>query len=241
MHTTPAPVYHEVSMMPVSHRTFFLLVVAGLAACGPKHHLADYDFASGTLAVVASAPTYPDLHTGGAGAGDTDDGFLAVVNAGSRVAKEVSARQARARLDSAATVVDLGRRMGQRTADRVGRYLAVTPVDNGPADYTLEIWVTEFGLDASRRDAAATLYTESEAVLIDGASGREIWSTRVRAWDQVTPAVPTSPVPGDVVAAGTLMRLSVEDFSHSLERLADLASDEVTRELRDALRETRRR
>lgn len=80
-----------------------------------------------------------------------------MIQAGSRVAKEVEARRARTRLDSAATAVDVGRRMGERTADRAGRYLAATPVANGPADFTLEIWVTDFGLDARAWDSAAYL------------------------------------------------------------------------------------
>lgn len=212
-----------------------------LSACGARHHLADYDFSSRSLAVVASAPAYPDLHTGSMDTDGTDDGFVAVMNAGSRVAKEVTARQARSRLDSAATSLAMGERMGLRTAERVARYLGARAVETRPADFILEIWVTDLGLDASRRNAAAVLYARAEAVLIDAGSGREVWATRVRASDPVTPAVPDSPIPGDAVAAGALMGLSVEDFRLSLQRLADRSSDVVVNELRSALRETRRR
>ncbi|HUG39212.1 MAG TPA: hypothetical protein VMM12_01945 [Longimicrobiales bacterium] len=219
-------------------------VLAGLvplAGCGPKHHLADYDFANRSLAVVTSAPAYPELHTGGVGLGG-DNPVQAVLQAGSRVAKEVEARRARARLDSAATMVDVGRRMGGRTADRASRYLAARPVETAPADFTLEVWVTDFGLDARAWDAAAYLFTNAEAVLIDGASGREVWSVRVWAREPVTPAVfDTGPVPSDAITAGSLMAVSVEDFQRVLERLADLSSDLVTSELRGALRDVRRR
>ena len=223
------------------------LYAAGLAAvvvlggCGPKHHLADYDFANRSITVVTSTPAYPELRTGGVGI-DGADPVQAVIQAGSRVAKEVEARRARTRLDSAAAAVDVGRRMGERTADRAGRYLAATPVTSGPADFTLEVWVTDFGLDARAWDAAAYLYTNAEAVLIDGASGREVWSVRVWAREAMTPAIfDSGPVPSDAITAGSLMIVSVEDFQRVLERLADLSSDLVTNELREELRDVRRR
>lgn len=215
--------------------------VAVLAGCGAKHHLGDYDYANKTLAVVTSTPAYPELRTGGVDL-DAENPVTAVLQAGSRVAKEVEARRARARLDSAATVVDVGRRMGDRTADRSSRYLAATPVSTRPADFTLEVWVTDYGLDARGWNAAAYLYTNAEAVLIDGASGREVWSVRVWAREPVTPAIfDTGPVPTDVLTAGSLMTVSVEDFQRVLERLADLSSDLVTNELREQLRDVRRR
>ena len=218
-----------------------LAALVVLAGCGPKHHLADYDFANRSITVVTSTPAYPELRTGGLGI-DGDSPVEAVIQAGSRVAKEVEARRARTRLDSAATAVDVGRRMGDRTAERAGRYLAATPVATGPADFTLEIWVTDFGLDARAWDSAAYLYTNAEAVLIDGASGREVWSVRVWAREAMTPAILDSgPVPSDAVTAGTLMTVSVEDFQRVLERLADLSSDLVTNELREELRDVRRR
>lgn len=214
--------------------------VLAAAGCGPGHHLADYDFANNTLAVVTSTPAYPELQTGWVDM-DLENPVAAVIEGGARVAKEVEARRARTRLDSAATSVDIGTRMGARTADRASRYLAARPVATGPADFTLEVWVTDFGLDARGWDAAAFLYTNAEAVLIDAASGREVWSVRVWAREPITPAVfDAGPVPEDAITAGTLMTVSVEDFERVLERLADLSSDVVTNELREALREVRR-
>ena len=229
--------------MTLRHTVYAAALAASavLAGCGPKHHLAEYDFANRSLTVVTSTPAYPELRTGGVGI-DGEDPVQAVIQAGSRVAKEVEARRARTRLDSAAAVVDVGRRMGERAADRAGRYLAATPVATGPADFTLEVWVTDFGLDARGWDSAAYLYTNAEAVLIDGASGREVWSTRVWAREPLTPAVfDSGPVPSDAITAGSLMTVSVEDFQRVLERLADLSSDAVTNELREELREVRRR
>lgn len=221
-----------------------ILALAGVTvvtACGSRHHLANYDFANRTLAVVTSAPAYPELRTGGAGFSGDEGPLQAVLEAGSRVAKEVEARKARARLDSAATALDVGERMGERTVDRASRYLAAVPVAAPPADFTLEVWVTDFGLDARAWNSAAYLFTNAEAVLIDGASGREVWSVRVWAREPVTPSFfQTGPVPRDAITAGSLMSVSVEDFQRVLERLADLSSDLVTNELREELRDVRR-
>lgn len=85
-------------------------------------------------------------------------------------------------------------------------------------------------------------YTHVEAVLIDGASGREVWSARVWAREAMTPAIFASgPVPSDAITAASLMTVSVEDFQRVLERLSDLSSDLVTNELREELRDVRRR
>lgn len=218
-----------------------LTMLFSVSGCGTRHHLGDYDFANRSLAVVTSAPAYPELRTGGLGLGGAEDGLQAIIQAGSRAAKELEARRARARLDSAATLVDVATRLGDRTVDRASRYLAAVPVETGTADFTLELWVTDFGLDARSYDAAAYLFTSAEAVLIDAATGREVWSARVHAREPVTPSLrDTGPLPNDAVTAGTLMTISMQDFQHLLERLADLSSDLVTNELREELRDVRR-
>lgn len=218
-----------------------LLVVAVLAACGGGHRLAEFDFRDHTLAVVDLGTPAPVLMTGDVDVEDRDDPLGAVLGAGSRVAKEIEARKARARLDSAAAGVDLGARMSGRLLKRAARYLAAAPVEGSErGDYVLEVDVSTFGIDARGEDDA-DLFVEAEAILLSGETGEEIWSTEVRGRDRLTPSLgDTDPVPGDVVTAGALSRLSVRDFRRVLEGLADLSSDAVANQLREDLREARR-
>ncbi|MFL5585279.1 MAG: hypothetical protein ACJ78K_10490, partial [Gemmatimonadaceae bacterium] len=73
--------------------------VAGSVACGGGHHLAEYPFASRTLAVVYTAPPAPELLTSYYDLRNSQNPMEAVVRAGADVAREREGRSANARLD----------------------------------------------------------------------------------------------------------------------------------------------
>jgi hypothetical protein len=78
-------------------------------------------------------------------------------------------------------------------------------------------------------------------VLLDRHTGREIWSVRVSGRDRLTPYVEaSSPIPGSVIAAGTLGSVKVSDFQNALNELMDYSSTLITNELRAALRDVRK-
>lgn len=213
------------------------LSLAALAACS-GHHLAEYDFADRTLAVVYFNAPAPEVHTGGYDV-DGDNPLEVVVSASGRVAREMEARRARARMDSAVARVDLAGRLADRTAERAGRYLGTRPVeDASEADYLLEVDIRRMGLEA-RRGGAYT-FVQGEVVLLDGRTGREIWDAGVNGHDRVTPGMWDAPgVLGDVVTAGALSGLSVDEFERLLVGLTDYVADRVGRELRGDLRRAR--
>lgn len=212
-------------------------VVAVLAGCG-GHHLADYSFTDRTLAVVYFSAPVPEIWTGGYDL-EGESPLEVVVTAGGRVAREVEARKARVRLDSAAARVDLAARMADRTLERSSRYLGTRPVDEeNEADYLLEVDVRRMGLDAT--GSSATLFVRAEAVLLDGRTGREIWDADVNAHDRLTPSMwGSTEVVGDIVTAGTLSTISAAEFERILTSLADFTSDRIARELRGDLRGVR--
>lgn len=213
----------------------------GLAACGGGHELERHNFAGSTLAVADFAPPSPALLTGAYGV-DGDDVLTAVLDAGSQAAREVEARRARTRLDSAAHLVDVRQRMSNWTLERTARYLGVSAVDNPTAaDYLLEIYVRQYGIDA-RGSSSARLFMNVEAVLLDRRSGHEIWSVEVNSHDRLTPPVRmASAIPVDIVTAGTLHALTVEQLRDELAGLTDFTADYLTNQLRGDLRDLRRR
>lgn len=218
-----------------------VLVLAAAVACGGGHRLAEYDFAGGSLALVELGTPRPVLLTGDYDV-DSEEGALeAVLDAGSRAAKEVAAREARARLDSAAARVDMGELMAERILERSSRYLGVEPVTSeAAADYLLEMDVRRYGIDA-RGGRDARLFVLAEVVLLDRRTGAEIWSTEVRGRDPLTRSVEgADPVPSDIFTAGGLTQISVSDFERILEGLADVSADAVADQLREDLREARR-
>ena len=215
-------------------------IVIVSVGCGGGHHLAEYPFSSRTLAVIYIAPPSPELLTSYYDLGNSQNPIQAVVRAGADVVREREGRRANARLDSASARIDIPAVLAQRTLTRASRYLGTRPVtDENQADYLLEVRMQRFGINA-KADEASYLFTYAGAVLIDRRSGREIWNINVHGRDRLTPYVQSSsPIPGSVIAAGTLGSVSVADFQGALNQLMDYSSNLITDELRSALRDVR--
>ena len=216
-------------------------IVGSLAACGGGHHLAEYPFTNRTLAVVYVAPPAPELLTSYYDLSASQNPLEAVVRGAADVAREREGRRAKARLDSAAARIDIPTVLAQRTLQRASRYLGTRPTtDENQADYLMEVRMERFGINA-KADEATYLFTFAEAVLIDRRTGREIWNVNVHGRDALTPYVQaSSPIPGSVIAAGTLGSVSVGDFQNALNELMDYSSTLITNELRAALRDVRK-
>ena len=216
------------------------LLVAATACGGARHHLNEYTFADRTLALVVLGAPAPGLVTGGYDLG-SDDVVELAAKVGSKAVKDVEARRARARMDSATSRMRLTDSLAARTLERASRYLGVRPSPSAAnADFLLEVRMHNYGLDAS--GSSASLYTNAEAVLLDRRTGREIWSVKVHGTDRLTPRVRgAGSVGGSIIAAGSLRSMSVEDFEQALDQLMTLSSNVVTEELRAALRDARER
>jgi hypothetical protein len=187
-----------------------LLVVA--SACGRKHHLAEYQFAEKSLALSFIDPPVPELQTGLYDLRPSRNPVIMAARVGGGVAKEIEARKAGARLDSAARRVDVPTLLAQRTLERTALYLGAKPVQSrAEADFVLEINMRRFGIDA-RSPHAAYLYTRAEAVLLDRRTGREIWSVEIRGSDRMTPfIVGTRQIPSSIFTAATIHNVDVRD------------------------------
>lgn len=222
-----------------------LLALPALVACGPKHHLDQYDFAGRTLAMVVVGPTAPALLEDAYRVRRTDgvpDVVGTVIQAGATAAKNAEAGRARARLDSATSRMSLADSLADRTIDRASRYLGVRPVEAADgADFLLEVHMRGYGIDARGR-SAASLYTNAEVVLLDRRTGREIWNVRVRGTDRLTPRVRTRDrLPGTIITAGTLHTVGVADFQDAVDQLVQLSANVIIDELRESLRDARDR
>ena len=229
-------------ILKLTRQSALLAFAALLSACGGKHYLAQYEFSEKTLALAYIDPPSPELLHGWLHVDADDNPVQAVVRAGAGVAKEVQARRAKSRLDSAATMVDVPARLAERTLERASRYLGTQSTDDRrQADFILEIHMRRFGLDA-RSNSAAYLFTRAEAVLIDRRTGREIWSEEVHGQERMTAyAIGTQSVPSSIFTAATLHTVSVQDFQQALDQLTTYTSNLITSELRDKLRDVRDR
>jgi hypothetical protein len=217
-----------------------MVVLVAAVGCGGHNHLSDYSFSNRSLALVYVAPPRPELLTGWYDVSDVNDPVTAVVAAGTGVAKEVVGRRARARLDSATSLVDVAGLMSSRTLERTSRYLGTKPVtDSRTADFLLEVTMHNSGIDIRGR-SAAYLFMSATAVLLDARTGREIWSFDMDGRNRLTPFVfGGNRVPTGAITASVLNTVTVADLQRALEQLADFSSNEITDTLREALRDVR--
>jgi hypothetical protein len=212
-----------------------------MSGCGGgKHRLAQYQFADKTLGLVYVDPPSPELLHGIYDLKMPDNVHQGAVQASGAVAKEVAARRARARLDTAVQRYQIEERLAQRTVERASRYLGTRPVMTPQgSDFVLEVNMRKFGIDA-RSSEAAYLFSSAEAVLLDRHTGREIWSVRVNGRERLTPYVErNSTVPASIITAGTLSTVTVTDFQNALDQLTTFTSRLITDELRSKLRDVR--
>lgn len=216
-----------------------LVLFVLLAACsGAKHRLGQYDFSGRTVALLAFPAPTPELMTPGFSV--RRDPVSTAMALGSRAAVEVEGRRARARLDSAATRIDLAARIHERTLERASAYLGARPVaDRAGADFLMEMDIQSVAIDA--QSTRAMLVVSAEATLLDGHTGREIWSARVRNRGPLTTRVRTGHrATNQALTAAQLTNVSVEEFEEILQRSADQTADWITGQLREDLRGVRR-
>ena len=221
-----------------------LAACAASTACASGNTLRDYDFRNRTLSVVSDMPPRPEvLSRSYFMAGPSGDPLRDLLRVGARVAREVEARAIEERLDSAASLIDVGYVLEDNTLERAARYLGADPImEQRGGDYLLELIVIEYGIDAEAWDAQAEFFVEADATLLDSASGAEIWRADIEARDPIGSVV----VLGrseirDLITAAMLATLSVDEIVEVLESLADYSARVITDRLRDDLRDARRR
>jgi hypothetical protein len=220
--------------------TGLLMATLFASACGGRHHLEQYNFSNKTIALVFIEPPTPELLHGWFNVRPSQSAVQTVIRAGASVAKEIEARKATTRFDSAMHRVNFRVQLAERTLERASRYLGTRPVSSpDSADFVLEVQMKSFGIDA-RSNNATYLYTRAEAVLLDRRTGREIWNEDVRGRDQLTPWVyGGGVVPSAGISAITLSTVSVSDFQGALEQLVSYTSNLISNELREKLRDVR--
>ncbi|MDX1530188.1 MAG: hypothetical protein R3362_01550 [Rhodothermales bacterium] len=221
-----------------------LVCAAVLTGCGASHRLGEYEFADRSVAVVAAIPPGPRVMSGPWSEAFVDlrDPVGTAVRIGTATAKWEQARKAQARLDSAAARVDVAEVVARAALINSAQTLGYRPVDRpADADYVLDIRLYDYGLVADSYDGATYFAMEADVVLLDRAGEGIIWEERLRAREVVTDALFGLPAAaGNVVTARALARLSVEEMTRGLERLAAYAADRVTAELRDDYLDSRR-
>lgn len=226
-------------------RRLTLLAVLALtlsgAACGPSHHLGEYDFRNKLLATVVDAPAYPEIVTGPLVVDAPKDGgaVRAVLEAGSRVAREVAVRRVQDKLEKASDRVDMAAVMEDDALRRATRILRADAGTTSSADFVLEIIIDRYGIEARSWDASAYYFINARAVLEDRSSQRLIWDVKLKATSPVGPQVYGQDVVRNVVTAAAIADLSEDDMVRALQQLSEFSATQITNRLRNDLLDSR--
>jgi len=217
-------------------------LLLAIAACGPSHRLGEYDFRGATLITVAEVPVTPDILTGSHFVDVPSNAVEALINVGARAARELTVRSIEEKLERATERVNVGAILEDDAHRRASRYLrAETSAAMEDADFLLEIYVYEYGIEASNWDATAYFFIDAEATLLDQRGALEVWRAGVQARDPVGPEIYGEGVVRDVVTAAAILDLSEDDMVRALERLAGFAATHITEQLRADLLDVQRR
>lgn len=215
-----------------------LALVAGLSltvvGCGARHRLAEYTFRDLTAAALVSAPG-PEVFTGSFIDVVEHDLISSALRAGTTLAKEVTASQAQARLDSAMIQVDVPERMKERMLQRCSEFLHLQPTpDYEGCDFLFDMYIDSYGIDAESWESMVYFQIDLKVYLLDNTTGLEIWKAHLKRRQPLSRAIFDTgfPAAADVISAITLSQLTVEEMVTGFQYLADEAADHVVRKLR---------
>lgn len=224
-----------------------IMVVAlslALLGCGASHRLGEYTFRDHTAAAVISAPPRPWVFAkADFGDIDPDDLAISAFRAVTQMTKSVTAGLAQARLDSAMEKVDVPERIKDGALQRCSEYLHFQPIQNyDRSDFLFDMDIDSYGIDADSWDAGVYFKIDLRVYLIDNKSGLEIWKTRVKEKQPVSPTIfgdTGSAAADNVITAIALSQLSVEEMVTGFQYLADDTADRVAHKLRQDFAKSR--
>lgn len=252
---------------PCQKRIFLSATAAAVAlvsiGCGGSNHLSEYAFPNHGLAVV-TWPLRPELLLASVSVRSGTPLAPTINTAGE--ALQARGDRARARLDSAASHLDMRRLLSGLLLERASVVLGAYPVRDpsawryallfflfkrsggaggprpvqvgSPAEYVLVLDVSKLAVDA-HEDGPARLQLEGRASLLDRSTGQEIWRANLTRRDSLTRSSPRGDGPDAVVRANAVYGLSVQGLEGVLREAASLTVEMVMDHLRQDLRNAR--
>lgn len=229
-------------------RTILLIpAVVSASACASTGRLAEYDFRDRTLALFVDSPPVPEIFdaspppiVGMDDEGQSEDRVSALARLGSGILREVITSDARQRLVEASEQVNVAELLGERALERAARTLRARAVEDGPADFEIEVRITRYGITSQDVNAQAFFVVEGELLLIDGADGSRIWKTGLDQREPINRGdVELNDSEANVVTAAVFATLSTEQMAAALRGVAQHAADHAADRLQAGLEKAR--
>jgi hypothetical protein len=214
-----------------------------MAGCSSSNRLREIDLSGRSVAVMAAIPPAPRVQAGdpGEAAVNPYDPIGTAARVATAAAKYREARDAQARLDSAAQMVDVADRIARQVLARSAEMMGFRPAPGpGGADYHLDLQIADYALVADSRRGSTFFAIDGRVRLIEARHGRVVWTRRLREREVLDASVFGLPAAvGNVITARALSRLTEQEMAAGLARLADVTADRIIRRLGEDYRETR--
>lgn len=209
-----------------------LLLTLGSLACGGRQHLGEYAYTGKTIGITYETQPAPILYTN-YDLNDNNPPFERVYSSPPRLRRDMLAKIAHARLDSAATAIDFPAELASGVLARASNDLGARPVmDPKRADFVLEIAVQSTGLQLYEPQTTV-LFVEAECTLRDARTGREIWRTSVQRRERLSDFLSeTAQRHADIGPVLTVDEIPVTEYEHMLHQLVLFAARQITEDLR---------
>ncbi|OZC03990.1 hypothetical protein BSZ36_13960 [Rubricoccus marinus] len=211
-------------------------LLPALAACGPSNRLREVSLDQSRIAIVAAIPPHPRVQAGSPeeGAIRLRDPLGSMARVGTAAEKYRQVQRAQARLDSAVARVDVADRIARQVLAQSAETLRFSPAARpSGADFILDLRIRDYALVADSFEGATFFVIEGDLLLLEAATGRELWDGRIQEREVLTGSLFGLPAAaGNVITARALAGLSSAEMATGLDRLADFAAQRVTDRLR---------
>ena len=209
-----------------------LLVVLLLTACA-SNKLVEYDLREANIAARTFMPPRANVFTDANLNINPHDIVGTAINVGTTIARESEAVKARARLDSAMTLVDVPAIIEEEVLFRAAEMLNFRPVNEvNAADFVFNIKMDRYGVDAKGWDVGTFFVVKAKVELIDNQQQRRIWKRGVEAREPLSPRIFGISAPVEnVMDAVALSQLSVDEMVSGMEYLANFSAGVIAEKL----------
>lgn len=216
-------------------RWLFLCALLGVVSisCTTINELERYSYENRRIAVWLRRPPEPEIAVQYTLYLDQNNIVGSIVSVGSNVIKASEVAKAEKKMESALQHIDVPQLMKITAISECAKVLECRGIDNrADADYILDIEIDEYGIDASSSDGHVFFKMYMTVQLYETTENETIWRRNIDYGSSLTPYIGgLVDIVGNVVTAGVLADLSVDDISKAFIELAEEAGVQIARQL----------
>jgi hypothetical protein len=212
-----------------------LLVVLGIISigCTTINELDNYSFEKRTIAVWLRQPPEPEISVTYNIYLNEENVVGSIVSVGSNVIKASEVAKAEKKMEAALSSIDVPELMKVTAISACANVLGCRTIeDPSDADYILDIEIEKYGIDAGSPGGHVFFTIDMNVHLYETTESETIWRRDIDHGESLTPYIwGIDNSVGNVVTAGVLAELTVDEIAEAFIELSEEAGKEIARQL----------